>query len=150
MSENPIDPSQTSAPPPPPPPPSAHPSGVSADQRQWAMFAHLSAIAGAVLTSGVGGWGTFLGPLIIWLVKKDTMPFVDDQAKEALNFNITLAIVGVVLLLLTLVTFGFGALLTVPIGILVGIAWLVFTIIAAVKANEGERYRYPFTLRLIK
>jgi hypothetical protein len=56
----------------------------------------------------------------------------------------------VVLLLLTLVTFGIGVLLTVPIGILVGIAWLVFTIIAAVKANEGERYRYPFTLRLIK
>ena len=56
----------------------------------------------------------------------------------------------VLLLLVTLVTFGIGALLTVPVGILIGIAWLVFTIIAAVKANEGERYRYPFTLRLIK
>ena len=86
MSENPNDPSPYS---PPPPPPESHVSGVSAEQRQWAMFAHLSAIAGAVLTSGVGGWGTFLGPLIIWLIKKDTMPFVEDQAKEALNYNIT-------------------------------------------------------------
>jgi hypothetical protein len=78
------------------------------------------------------------------------MPFVDDQAKEALNFNVTLAIVGAILLVLTFVTLGFGALLTIPVGIIVGIAWLVFVIIAAIKANEGERYRYPFSLRLIK
>jgi uncharacterized Tic20 family protein len=144
----------------PPPPPTGEPApppepfdsaGMpSHEERQWALFAHLSALLGGLLTGTFAGLGCFIGPLVIWLVKKDTMPFVDDQAKEALNFNITLAIIGLVLLLLTLVTFGFGALLAVPVGILVGIAWLVFTIIAAVKANEGERYRYPFTLRLIK
>ena len=148
MSENPIDPSQTSAPP--PPPSSEHPSGVSSDQRQWAMFAHLSAIAGAVLTSGVGGWGTFLGPLIIWLVKKDTMPFVDDQAKEALNFNITVAIVFFALAVLVFVTLGIGLLIAIPAWFVIGIAWLVFTIIAAIKANDGVTYRYPFTMRLVK
>ncbi|BDU15942.1 DUF4870 domain-containing protein [Lysobacter auxotrophicus] len=148
MSENPIDPSQTSAPP--PPPSSEHPSGVSSDQRQWAMFAHLSAIAGAVLTSGVGGWGTFLGPLIIWLVKKDTMPFVDDQAKEALNFNITVAIVFFALWVLVFVTLGIGLLIAIPAWFVIGIAWLVFTIIAAIKANDGVTYRYPFTMRLVK
>ncbi|WP_255541974.1 DUF4870 domain-containing protein [Lysobacter changpingensis] len=146
MSENPIDPSQSSAPPPPP----GHPSGVAADQRQWAMFAHLSAIAGAVLTSGVGGWGTFLGPLIIWLVKKDTMPFVDDQAKEALNFNITVAIVFFALWVLVFVTLGIGLLIAIPAWFVIGIAWLVFTIIAAIKANDGVTYRYPFALRLVK
>src|SRR3546814_18660413 len=78
------------------------------------------------------------------------MPFVDDQAKEALNFNITVAIIFFALFLLTLLTLGIGALLTVPLMILVGVAWLVFTIIAAMKANQGERYRYPFTLRLVK
>jgi uncharacterized Tic20 family protein len=144
----------------PPPPPAGEPvpppepfdsTGMpSHEERQWALFAHLSALLGGLLTGAFAGLGCFIGPLVIWLVKKDTMPFVDDQAKEALNFNITLAIVGLVLLLLTLVTFGFGALLAVPVGILVGIAWLVLTIIAAVKANEGERYRYPFALRLIK
>ena len=123
----------------------------SAEQRQWAMFAHLSALAGAILTGAWGGgWGCFIGPLIIWLVKKDTMPFVDDQAKEALNFNITVAIVAVVLVLLTVMTLGIGLVIAIPVGIVVGIAWLVFTIIAAVKANEGVRYRYPFTLRLVK
>jgi uncharacterized Tic20 family protein len=133
---------------PPPPPPSDVPG---AEERQWAMFAHLSAILGALLT---GGWafsvGCFLGPLIIWLVKKDAMPFVDDQAKEALNFNITLGIVFLVLLLLSVLTLGIGLLIAVPIYVVLGIAWLVFTIIAAIKSNEGVAYRYPFTLRLVK
>ncbi|WP_426700536.1 DUF4870 domain-containing protein [Rhodanobacter sp. Col0626] len=135
-----------------PPPPNEPLTGVPpADQRQWAMFAHLSALLGAILTGAFGGgWGCFIGPLIIWLVKKDTMPFVDDQGKEALNFNITVAIAFLVLLLLSVMTFGIGLVIAVPLWIIIGIAWLVFTIIAAIKANEGVQYRYPFTLRLIK
>lgn len=78
------------------------------------------------------------------------MPFAADQAKEALNFNITLLIVGVVLIVVTLVTFFIAAIITIPLGILLGIAWLVLTIIGAMKANEGVAYRYPFTLRLVK
>lgn len=122
----------------------------SAEERQWAMFAHLSALAGAILTGHMFGWGCFIGPLIIWLIKKDTMPFVNDQAREALNFNITLAIIGLVLLVLTIGTFFIGALLTIPVALIVGVTWLVFTIVAAVKANEGVAYRYPLTLRLVK
>jgi uncharacterized Tic20 family protein len=60
------------------------------------------------------------------------------------------AIVAVVLVLLTVMTLGIGLVIAIPVGIVVGIAWLVFTIIAAIKANEGVRYRYPFTLRLVK
>ena len=116
------------------------------DERTWALLGHLSAFSAFI----VAGLGCVLGPLVIWLVKRDTLPFAADQAKEALNFNITLAIVGVAMVLLTIVTFGFGALLAVPVGIIVGIAWLVLTIIATIKANEGVAYRYPFTLRLIK
>ena len=126
-------------------------SGTSAEERQWAMFAHLSALLGAMVTAGwAGSVGCFLGPLVIWMIKKDTMPFVDDQAKEALNFNITVAIIFFVLLLLTLFTLGIGIILTGPLFVVVGIAWLVLTVIAAIKANQGERYRYPLTLRLVK
>ncbi len=131
-------------------PPPAPGGDVSAEQRQWAMFAHLSALVGGLLTSVVGGWGTFAGPLIVWLIKKDTMPFVDDQAKEALNFNITVAIIALVMTLMTVMTLGIGIIFTGPILVIVGIAWLVLTIIAAIKANEGVAYRYPFALRLIK
>lgn len=125
-------------------------SGISAEERQWAMFAHLSALAGGLLTSAIGGWGFFLGPLVIWLMKKDSMPFVADQAKEALNFNITISAVMLLFVVLGVVTLGLGFLLTGPLMILVGIAALVFIVIAAMKANEGVAYRYPFTIRLVK
>ena len=126
------------------------PTTISADQRQWAMFAHLSAIVGGLLTGHFGGVCCVLGPLIIWAVKKDTMPFVADQAKEALNFNISVGIVLFVLFLLGIGTLGIGFILTAPLMGIVCIAALVFIIIAAVKANEGVAYRYPFTLRLVK
>ena len=137
---------------PPPYEPSPVESGVvAADARQWAMFAHLSALIGGVLTAGwAGSIGCFIGPLIIWLLKKDTMPFVDDQGKEALNFNITVAGIFLALLILSIVTLGIGLVIAIPAWILIGLAWLVLTIIAGIKANEGVRYRYPFTLRLIK
>ena len=131
-------------------PPPVQTSGLSGEERQWAMFAHLSALVGGLLTSAAGGWGCFAGPLIIWLMKKEAMPFVDDQGKEALNFNITVGIVFLALLLLSIMTFGIGLIIAIPGWIIVGVAWLVFTIIAAIKANEGVAYRYPLTLRLIK
>lgn len=134
-----------------PPPPPLQTNGLSSEERQWAMFAHLSALVGGILTSGwAGSIGCFIGPLIIWLAKKDTMPFVDDQGKEALNFNITVGLIFLALLLLSIVTLGIGLIIAIPGWIIVGIAWLVFTIIAAMKANEGVAYRYPLTLRLIK
>ena len=131
-----------------PPPPGGTPS---AEERQWAMFAHLSALLGGLLTSGwAGNIGFFVGPLVIWMMKKDTMPFVNDQAKEALNFAITVSIIFLALMILTVMTLGIGALLTIPLMLIVGVTALVFVIIAAMKANEGVAYRYPFALRLVK
>ena len=131
-----------------PPPPAGAPSD---EERKWALFAHLSVLAGGLVTWGwAASFGSFLGPLIIWLVKKDTMPFVADQAKEALNFGITLTILCVALLMLTILSLGIGALVTVPLFILIGLGALVLVIVAAIKANEGVAYRYPITLRLIK
>ena len=133
------------------PGPAAPAGAPSAEERQWAMFAHLSALLGGLLTSGwAGNLGFFIGPLVIWLLKKDTMPFVNDQAKEALNFAITVSILFLALLILTLMTLGVGALLTVPLMLIIGVAALVFVVIAAIKANEGVAYRYPFSLRLVK
>ena len=130
--------------------PSAAADTISAEEKQWAMFAHLSALAGGLLTSAIGGWGFFIGPLVIWLMKKDTMPFVADQAKEALNFNITVSAVFVILLVLSLLTLGIGFLVTAPLMLIIGIAALVFIIIGAMKANQGIAYRYPMTIRLVK
>ena len=129
--------------------PAAPPAVPGREERNWAMFAHLSALLGGLLTSGwAGNIGFFIGPLIIWLMKRETMPFVND--KEALNFAITVSIACFVLLLLTILSRGIGALLTIPLLMAIGIAALVFIIIAAIKANEGVAYRYPLAMRLVK
>jgi uncharacterized Tic20 family protein len=122
-----------------------------AEEKKWAMFTHLSMLLGGLVTSGWGGGvGFFVGPLVIWLMKKDTMPFVADQGREALNFAITASIACAALMLLTLASLGIGALLTIPLMMVVGVGSTVLAIIAAVKANEGVAYRYPFALRLVK
>ena len=114
-------------------------SSVSADERLWGMIAHLSALAGFIIP-----FGNIAGPLIVWMIKKDAMPVVDDQGKESLNFQITVTIAASVAAVLIVFLIGF---LLLPA---VGLAALVFTVIAGIKANEGVAYRYPFTLRLIK
>ena len=129
-------PPESVIPPPPNEPPMA--GAPSAEERQWAMFAHLSALVGVIIPLG-----SIIGPLVIWLIKKDTMPFVNDQGKEALNFNITVAIAAIVGWILCFILIGFLVLAVLAIG------WLVFVIIATIKANEGTTYRYPFALRLI-
>ncbi|HJT97273.1 MAG TPA: DUF4870 domain-containing protein [Rhodanobacteraceae bacterium] len=143
MSEN--DTVTPTPPPPSPPPPAAPLAPSESDERTWAMLGHISAFS-AFIT----GLGCVLGPLIVWLVKRDTMPFAGEQALEALNFNITAIIAAVALGVFTLITLGIGALLTVPLAFVLFIGWFVLTIVAAVKANGGEHYRYPFSLRLIK
>ncbi len=108
------------------------------DARMWGMFAHLSALFGFIFPLG-----NLIGPFVIWQIKKNTMPFVDDQGREALNFQITVTIAAIVSSILIVVLIGFLLLAVV------GLASLVFCIIAGVRANDGEHYRYPFTLRLI-
>lgn len=117
--------------------PSAGDPESDREVQQWGMFAHLSALVGFVIP-----FGNIIGPVVVWQLKKD-MPFVADQGKEALNFQITVTIAAAVCFLLMFVFIG---MLLLPV---VGIAALVLTIIAGVKANGGERYRYPFALRLV-
>ncbi len=118
------------------PPPA--PSGAAPqDQRTLALVAHLL---------GILTW--VVGPLIIWLISKDDVnkAFATDQAKEALNFQITLTIAYAIAFVLVIVTL--GLLFFVPT--LVWIGNIVFCILAGLKANNGEAYRYPFAIRLIK
>lgn len=123
------------------------PAGLSPDnsEKQFALFVHLSALLGFFIP-----FGNIIAPLVMWQIKKNESAFIDDQGKEAVNFNLTLLIIGLALVLLTLITFGLGALLTVPLGLALCVAWLVLAILAGIKANEGVAYRYPYILRLIK
>ena len=126
----------------------ANDAGVSADARTWAMFAHLSGIGAGLLTAS-GFALSFLGPLIIWLIKKEEDEFVADQALEALNFTLTLLIGYAIIYAVALGS----CLLLWPVAVLAPVLWvlqIVFQVIAAIRANEGQRYRYPYNVRMIK
>lgn len=112
---------------------------LDSDARRWASLCHASALLG--LISGVG---FFLGPLILWLIKKEDHPFIDEQGKEALNFQITMLIAMLISGLLVLVVIGFVLLFVV------GLTMIILPIIAAIKASEGTHYRYPLSIRFVK
>jgi len=117
------------------------PAGMpSENERTWAMLAHLAALAGIV----VWLFGAVLGPLAVWLARRDQSAFVAEHAREALNFNITVVLAAILCGLLMLVFIG------VLLACALFIAWLVLTLIAAIRASEGQHYRYPVSLRLVK
>ena len=106
---------------------------VSKDAKNLGMLCHL-----------LGLLTNFLGPLILWIVKKDDDPFIDDQGKEALNFQITMMLAYVVGSITAVFCIGFVILAAA------GICDIIFCIIGCMKASEGIAYRYPFCLRLVK
>ena len=111
-------------------------SEVTAEAKRWAAMSHLSAFAMFL------GIPTLVGPFITWLWKRD-IEYVDEQGKEALNFNISFLIYGIASALLILLLVG---LVLLPV---VFVTWFVLVIVASVKASAGEDYRYPLTMRFI-
>ena len=112
------------------------------DARQWAMFCHLGGLAGYVPI--LPGIGSLVVPLIIWQVKKDDFPFLDEQGKEAVNFQLSILLYELIALASICIAIG---IVLLPAVVVVNI---VFVIIASVKSNNGERYRYPMCIRFIK
>lgn len=110
------------------------------EERTFGMLAHLAALAAYIVP-----FGNVLGPLVVWLVKKDTSPYVDYHGKEALNFQLSILLYFLISIPIGILTCGIGFILTGAIVVFK----LVMLIIAAIKANKGERYRYPLTIRMI-
>ena len=109
------------------------------DARTFGMLCHLIAFAGLIIPLG-----NIIGPLVIWLVKKDEFEFVNDQGKESLNFQISVVIYALICGLLALIIIGIFLLIALAIFA------VVMMLIATIRANEGQRYRYPLTIRLLK
>ena len=128
-----------------PPPPYPLSRGMRPEEeRTWAMAAHLLGIVSSCSYLG------FIGPLIVWVVKKDESAFVDDQAREALNFQLLVLIAGFACMVAIVLTCGLGLLVALPVILVIPVANLVFCVIAGVAANSGQAYRYPLNWRLIK
>lgn len=122
-----------------PPPNNPYPAMTQQDERTWGMLAHLSALAGFVVP-----FGNIIAPLVIWQIYKDRSMFVTEHAKESLNFQITMSIVYIIGIILVFVLIGIAILA------IMGLVSLILFVIAAIKANNGEYYRYPLTIRFIK
>jgi uncharacterized Tic20 family protein len=112
---------------------------VDQEIRNTAVAAHLSTFAGLVVP-----FGSVIGPLAVWLTRRDRDPFIDQAGREALNFGISIAIYGSVLLVAALMLVG------IPLLMVGVIAWVVLASLAAVKASQGQTYRYPLTMRLVR
>ncbi len=119
-----------------PTPPIAAPAPLTADSRNLGMLAHLSAFVTFL------GIPSLFGPLAVWLIKRDD-PYVEAQAKEALNFNLSFTLYGVVAAVSIILLVGLVALPAVLV------TWFVLVIVASVRASNGQSYRYPFTIRFV-
>lgn len=106
---------------------------TSQDSKNMAMLCHL-----------LGLFTSFVGPLVIWLIKKDEDQFVDTQGKEALNFQITVIFASIAAGILSFVCIGF------LIAFAVGISDIVFCVLASIASSKGQNYHYPVSLRLVK
>ena len=106
------------------------------EAKQWGMFVHLAGLLGLVLPA-VGG---LVGPLVIWLIKREGMRYVDEQGKRAVNFQLNLLVYGFFAFLLSFLLIGIFLL---P---LIGLAAVILPIVAGVEASKGNDYRYPFVL----
>ncbi len=137
----------------PPPPPQGMPpsvqSGAVADatERQWAIGLHLSALL------GFAGPHLFnvISPLIIWLIKKQESPYLDSVGKRVINFQISYSLYGfAAITLFGLLWWLVIGLVFLPLYAVIGVAWLILTIIGAVKESNGETYEYPFVIKFLQ
>ena len=114
-------------------------SSSSSSVRTWCMLAHASALVGFLVPVA----GHLVGPLIVWLAKRQDSPEIDAHGKESMNFQISMLIWNCIAAILILVLIG------IPLLILLHILNIIFVIVASIKATEGKLYRYPLTIRFI-
>ena len=114
--------------------------------RYWATGAHASAFVGAWM----GGVPAFVGPLVVWLARKDNDPFAAEHGRNALNFNLSVIVYVLGLIIVSIITFGIGLLVTIPGFILLGLAWFALTLVGTIKAASSETYTYPLTIKFVR
>lgn len=122
------------------------PGRQTRESRYWAIAAHASALAGGFM----GGFPAFLGPLVVWLVRKDDDAWSAGHGRDALNFNLSVLTYAIGLLLIAIVTLGIGLLIAIPGWIFLALGWFAMTIVGAIKAAGDQPWRYPLTIRFVK
>lgn len=122
----------------------------SQNDRQWAAGAHAGALLLALLTSWAAGIAGAIAAFAVWMVVRDRSTFAAEHAREALNFNVSMFIYAALSVLFLVFTLGIGIIVLLPLWLVLGLMWLVCSLIATFKAYDGRMYRYPLTIRLFR
>jgi uncharacterized Tic20 family protein len=120
---------------------------IDKEERKWAMFCHLAGLAG--LSPILPAVGSAVAPLLIWQLKADEFPFVAEQGRRAVNFQLSMLLyvtIGTIICIASLV----GAFLIPVVFCVFGLVDVIFVLLAAVRANSGRHYRYPLTIRFFR
>jgi uncharacterized Tic20 family protein len=126
------------------------PLSPSLTDRQWAAGAHVAALLAALVTSWMAGIAGAVAALAVWMLVRDKSAFAAEHAREAVNFNLSMFIYAALSVALVIFTLGIGILVALPLWVVLGLMWIVCTLVAAFKAYDGQPYRYPVTIRLFK
>lgn len=127
-----------------------HTLTIDQADRQWAAGAHVAALVLAMMTGWAAGVAGMVAAVVVWFLVRDRYPFAAENAKEAFNFNLSMFLYAVISVVLVIFTLGLGLIVAVPLWIALGLMWLICSIIATLKAWEGQPYRYPLTIRMWK
>lgn len=111
----------------------------SLEERNWAVFCHVAALAGLIIPLG-----NIIGPLVVWILRRNAFAYVDQQGKEAVNFQISMTIYALIAAVLVVFIIG------LPLLFLIMAVDIVLVIVAAINVSQGKNYRYPITIRLIR
>jgi hypothetical protein len=122
----------------------------SLSDRQWAAGAHVAALLAAMLTSWVAGVAGAVAALAVWMLVRDKSAFAAEHAKEAVNFNLSMFLYAAIAVVVVIFTLGIGLIVALPMWLVLALVWIVCTLLAAFKAYDGQAYRYPMTIRLVR
>lgn len=125
-------------------------STLTQNDRLWAAAAHASALVMALASSWMIGIAGAVAAFVVWMLVRDRSAFAAEHAREALNFNISMFIYAAISVAVLVFTLGIGIVLLAPLWLVLGLMWLVCSLVATFKAYDGKSYRYPMTMRLFK
>lgn len=125
-------------------------SSLTQNDRLWAAAAHASALVMALASSWMIGIAGAVAAFVVWMLVRDRSAFAAEHAREALNFNISMFIYAAISVAVLVFTIGIGIVLLAPLWLVLGLMWLVCSLVATFKAYDGKSYRYPMTMRLFK
>lgn len=119
-------------------------------ERNWAMWFHIGVLVLVAITSWAAGVAGAIAALVVYLLNPLNSPFIREHAREAFNFNATFFLLAVLGMIVAVITFGLGFIVIWPVWVILGIVWVVCTVLAAIAAQQGTSYHFPLAIPFLR